>query len=210
MPASITRRRVAQRGRSTDPQRWRDRVVPISVIALALSLYALGCAGQQGAPHEQVTIPNERRVPGVDLSAFTLITSNREADRREAEAILEVKVSWPRAMQTKDASMFDRILARDFTFREADGRLFERAAYIRDRIQRSETVASARYENVVLQLFGNMAVMTYRNVVSGTDADGKRETWHMSWADVFVREDGRWKIAASHMVSERVEKAAEQ
>lgn len=181
----------------------------IAVLALALSLYAVGATGQQAAKHEQITIPNERRVPGVDLSGYTLITSNSEADRREAEAILEVKVSWPRAMQTKDAAMFDRILARDFTFREADGRLFERDAYIRDRVQRSATVVSAKYENVVLQLFGHMAVMTYRNVVSGTDAAGKRETWHMSWADVFVREDGRWKIAASQMVSERVEKAVE-
>jgi hypothetical protein len=32
----------------------------------------------------------------------------------------------------------------------------------------------------------------------------------MSWVDVFVREDGRWKIGASHMVSERVEEAVEQ
>jgi hypothetical protein len=50
----------------------------------------------------------------------------------------------------------------------------------------------------------------YRNVVSGTDAGGKPETWHMSWVDVFVREDGRWKIGASHLVSERVEKAVER
>lgn len=182
----------------------------IASMILALSLHAAGGEGKQAAQHEQLTIRTERRVPGVDLSTYSLITNNREADRREAEAILEVKVSWPRAMQTKDAALFDRILARAFTFREADGRLLERDAYIRDRVQRSETVAAARYENVVLQLFGQLAVLSYRNVVSGTDAGGKPETWHMSWVDVFVREDGRWKIGASHMVSERVEKAVEQ
>jgi ketosteroid isomerase-like protein len=184
------------------------------VALIASTIFALSLAtaaeGQQAAQHQQLTISNEWHVPGVDFSTYTLITSNPDADRQEAEAILEVKVSWPRAMQTKDASLFERILARGFTFREADGRLLERDAYIRDRVQRAETVASARYENVVLQLFGQLAVLSYRNVVSGTDARGKRETWHMSWVDVLVREDGRWKIGASHMVSQRVEKAVEQ
>ena len=192
------------------PAEWRERVALIASISLALSLQAAGGEGKQAAQHEQLTIRNERRAPGVDLSTYSLITSNREADRREAEEVLEVKVSWPRAMQTKDAVLFDRILARAFTFREADGRLLERDAYIRDRVQRSETVAAARYENVVLQFFGQLAVLSYRNVVSGTDAGGKAETWHMSWVDVFVREDGRWKIGSSHMVSERLEKAVEQ
>ena len=47
-------------------------------------------------------------------------------------------------------------------------------------------------------------------MVSGTDAGGKPETWHMSWVDVFVREDSRWKIGASQLVSETVEKGVER
>ena len=181
----------------------------IGSMFLALSLYASG-GGGQAVQHDQLTIRNERRVPGVELSTYTLITRNPEADRQEAEAILEVKVSWPRAMRTKDAALFDEILARAFTFREADGRLLERDAYIRDRVHRAEAVAAVRYENVVLQFFGQLAVLSYRNVVSGTDAGGKPETWHMSWVDVFVREDSRWKIGASHLVSETVEKGVER
>jgi len=113
------------------------------VALIASSIFALSLAtaaeGQQAAQHQQLTISNEWRVPGVDLNTYTLITSNPDADRPEAEAILEAKVSWPRAMQTKDAFLFDRILARGFTFREADGRLLERDAYIRDRVRRAET-----------------------------------------------------------------------
>jgi Domain of unknown function (DUF4440) len=75
---------------------------------------------------------------------------------------MQVQISWPRAMQTKDAALFDRIQSRHFTFREADGRLYERDAYIRDRVARPETVASARYENVVLQIFGELALLTCR------------------------------------------------
>ena len=180
-------------------------------IALVSIMFATGAERAHGiepkpSKYQQLNVPLEQRVPGVDLRSYTLITNNPEADRRQAAAIMQVQLSWPRAMQTKDAALFDRILSRNFTFREADDRLYERDAYIRNRVERPETVASARYENVVLQIFGEIAVLSCRNVVAGSDADGKPETWHLSWAGVFTLEDAQWKIRASHLVSERVEK----
>ena len=165
-----------------------------------LGSHAASLSAQESEPYQQVTLRQELRLPGVDLPSYSLITRDPESDRREAEAIMQVKISWPRAMQTKDAALFDRILARGFTFREADGTLLQRDAYIRDRVGSTETVGSVRYENVVLQPLGEMAVLSYRNVVSGTDAGGNRATWHMSWIDIFIREEGRWKIAASHLI----------
>lgn len=183
-------------------------LVIIALVSVVFATAAERAHGIEPKPskYQQLKLPVEQRVPGVDLRSYTLITNNPETDRREAAAIMQVQLSWPRAMQTKDAALFDRILSRDFTFREADDRLYERDAYIRDRVERPETVASARYENVVLQIFGKIAVLSCRNVVAGTDAEGKRETWHLSWAGVFAHEDGQWKIRASHLVSERVEK----
>jgi ketosteroid isomerase-like protein len=187
-----------------------DQMIPVAV-ALIWVVFATGPERAQGIEpkpgrYQQLTLPVEERVPGVDLKSYTLITDSPEADRREAAAIIQVQISWPRAMQTKDAALFDRILSRQFTFREPDGTFYGRDAYIRDRVARPETVASARYENVVLQIFREIAVLSCRNVVAGTDAGGKRETWHLSWAGVFAREDGQWKVRASHLVSERVEK----
>ena len=190
---------------------YRTGQMILATVALVWVVFATGAERSHGiepkpGSYQQLNLPVEQRVPGVDLRSYTLITNNPEADRREAAAIMEVQISWPRAMQTKDAALFDRILSRHFTFREADGRFYERDAYIRDRVARPETVASARYENVVLQIFGEIAVLTCRNVVAGTDAGGKRETWHLSWGGVFAQEDGQWKIRASYLVSERVEK----
>jgi hypothetical protein len=176
------------------------------VIPIVMALLAVALAGQSTRPirHEQLTAKRDGPVPGVDLSTYTLITSNLNAERQEAESILDVKVAWPRAMSTKNEALFNRILSHDFTLR-AHGQLYERDAYIRDRMLRPERVESARYDNVVVQIFGSMAVLTY-NVVLVTKAEGVREMWHGSWADVFVRERGRWKIGASHLISERVEK----
>ncbi len=156
---------------------------------------------------EQLTIQVNQQASGIDISSYTLITDNAKSDRQDAAEIMRVKADWPRAMQTKSKALFESILARDFTFR-AEGQWFKRDAYIRDRVESVETVEAARYENLVLQFFGNAAILTYRNIVSGTDgATGLPETWHYSWADVFVREDGEWKIGGSHLISERSEAA---
>ena len=105
-------------------------------------------------------------------------------------------------MQTKDAALFDRILARGFTFRAAD-EFWNREQYIRTRVETPETVGAARYENVVLQLFGEMAVSTYRNVVQLKDESGRPNTLYMSWASVYVKEDGEWKVRAVHLVDKK-------
>ena len=64
---------------------------------------------------------------------------------------------------------------------------------------------SVQYENLALQFFGEAAMLTYRNTVRITDTSGKPHTLRMSWADVFVREDGEWKIGGSHLISLRAE-----
>ena len=177
----------------------------VSVVVLLVS-YGPVRAQETEAPRlEQLTISIDQKFPSVDIKGYSLITSDAERDRPAAAEIMQVKAEWPRAMQTKSKELFESILARDFSFR-AEDQFFERDAYIRDRVESVETVESARYENLVLQFFDDVAVMTYRNIISGADGDtGLPETWHYSWADIFVLEDGRWKIGGSHLISERSE-----
>lgn len=186
---------------------------------LLLAVLAVGCqtgdpaapqqpvaAGRGGAAghYSQVTLTTESPYPTVGISTYTLITDNPDARRGDAEAIMRRKIEWPRAMQTKDETLFNRILARDFTFR-GEEEFYGREDYIRDRVGNNEEVASAQYENLVLQFFGEAAVLTYRNTVRIKDASGKPQTLRMSWADVFVREDGEWKIGGSHLIGLRAE-----
>jgi hypothetical protein len=175
---------------------------------LMVTLGVTHAADPAGGKHLQLTLRVDQQTPGIDLSEYALITDHPEAHRREAEAIMRVKLGWPRAVQTKDPAVFNRILARGFTLREPDGRLYERDAYIRDRVESREAVKAVRYENVVLQFIGDVAVMSYRNVLRHTNADGTPDTLYLSWLDVFVREQGEWKIGASHLISERVERTS--
>lgn len=155
--------------------------------------------------YSQLTLKEEAHSRNIGISSYTLITNNDEAHRRDAEAIMRLKKDLPLAVQTKDASLFNRIFARDFTFR-AEDEFYEREEYIRNRVERPQTVTSAQYENLVLQFFGEVGVLTYRNVVKVNEANGTIETYQMSWADVYVKENGAWKIGAIHLIDKRVEK----
>ena len=158
--------------------------------------------GQGSRQYRQVTVSVERPSSNVDITSYVLITEDVEANRGDAEAIMRLRAKLPQAVQTKDAALFDRILARGFTFRAAD-EFWNREEYIRTRVETTETVGQARYENVVLQLFGEMAVSTYRNVVQRKDPAGRPETLSMSWASVYAKEDGEWKVGAVYLIDKK-------
>lgn len=155
----------------------------------------------------QVNLKVDYVVPTVGISEYTLITDDVEAHRKDAEAIMRIKKDVPLAMQTKEAGLFDRALARNFTFRgfEDGGEFYNREDYIRDRTGGAGKVERADYENLVLQFFGDTAVLTYRNVVKSRDEKGAPQTWRYTWAEVFVKEDGAWKVGALHEIDGRKE-----
>ncbi len=153
----------------------------------------------------QVIIKEETGNPNIGITSYTLITDNAEAHRADAEAVMRVKKNFPLAVLTKDRALFERILARNFVFR-GEGGMGSREDYINKRVQPGLGFV-VQYENMVLQFFGEIAVITYRNVIKNKDANGQPDgTEYMSWADVYVKENGEWKIGAAHVIDYREEK----
>jgi len=186
---------------------------PVFVFPLALLVFGAQTAANAptNAPavlreatrrYRQVTVDVARPSPTVDISRYVLVTDDVEAVRGDAKRIMRLKADLPLAVQRKDRALFERLFATHFTFRGED-EFWTREEYIRNRVERSEKVGAVRYDNLVLQLFGPVAVLTYRNTVTVTNAGGKQETLHMSWADVYVREAGEWKIAAIHLIEKK-------
>lgn len=179
----------------------------VAALIASLGAASYGTASAKEPEHrrcEQLTIKIDRPSPTIEMSSYVLITDNPERDRPEATELMRVKADLPRAVQTKNKALFESILARDFTFRGED-EWYGRDAYIRDRVESRERVITVRYENLVLQFFGEMALLTYRNVLNHTDSAGKPDMLYLSWADVWVKQDGKWKVGAIHLISERVE-----
>jgi ketosteroid isomerase-like protein len=150
----------------------------------------------------QVIMATRSQYPQVRLSTYTLICDDDlEARKAEAEAVMQVKIELPRAVQTEEADRFERILARDFVFRAKD-QFYDRADYIRERVNNKDTVMTADYENVVLQFVGDIAFLTYRNIVV-MKPGGPEHTAHMTWADILVKENGQWKFRAVHLIDSK-------
>ena len=165
---------------------------------------------EAGKQMTQLIVKYDTGSPNVGISSYALITDKAEAHRTDAEAIMQVKKNFPLAVQTKDRALFEKILARDFVFRgEGENGLLRRENYINDRTNPSSgKVLTADYENIALQFFGDIAVMTYRNIVKGTNEKGQPDpAEYISWADVYVKENGEWKIGAAHVIDYRTEKA---
>jgi ketosteroid isomerase-like protein len=150
----------------------------------------------------QVTLTTRSQYPQIRLGTYTLVCNDDlEARKADAEAIMQVKIEFPRAVQTKEADRFERILAREFVFRAAD-EFYGRADYIRERANNKDTVMTTDYENVVLQFVGDVALLTYRNIVV-MEPGGPEHTAHMTWADILVKENGQWKFRAVHLIDSK-------
>jgi hypothetical protein len=181
---------------------------------LLLTIFLTGCGANEisvepaadeaeAKPATQVALTTRSKYPQVRLSSYALISDDVEARKADAEAVMQVKIELPRAVQTKEADRFDRILARNFVFR-ADDQFYNRDDYIRARANNKDTVMTADYENVVLQFTGDIAFLTYRNIVV-VEPGGPENTAHMTWADILVKEDGQWKFSAVHLIDSKVE-----
>ena len=131
--------------------------------------------------------------PTVGIHTYTLLTNNPGKDSIEAREILQAKVLLPLAMQKHDAALFDSILASDFLYQDEEA-FFNRAEYILDRVNGKWMISDVQYENMVLEFFDGYGILTYRNKVKEKDEFGKDQLYTWFWTDVWVKENGKWKL----------------
>ena len=152
----------------------------------------------------QVSIKEANTTPTVDIKDFTLISNNLIVDSIEAIEIMRVKRNFPLAMQRHDSLLFESILSKNFTFR-AQNEFFNRTDYIANRVHGTWTIDTVKFKNLVLQFFNQTAILTYRNILNGTDDNGKPDIEYYSWADMYLKENGKWKLAGVHEIESRIE-----
>jgi ketosteroid isomerase-like protein len=154
--------------------------------------------------YQQIIIKEPNLTPTVDIKDFTLISNNLKQDSIDAIEILKVKRNLPLAMQMKNKALFESILSKNFTYRGEDEFYKNSQDYIQNRINATWTIDTVRFQNLTLQFFGETAVLTYRNTLKGTDDYGKSDIENYDWADIYVNENGKWKIGAIHEIESRI------
>lgn len=177
----------------------------LPVICVAL----LSCQKQQSLPNDSTikTVAESNASPTIDIRNYNLILNSNTDRKADAEHILNLKRKWPKVMQSPNFIGFDSILSKDFTFVD-NGHLFNREDYIKNRLQASDwKITYVKYENLSLQFFGDIALLTYRNHVKNENAKtGGIETEHINWSDIYAKEDGKWKIRSAHVIDIKIDK----
>lgn len=176
-----------------------------SALFLLAAITFLSCKDnvQQQAHTEPLLIKiNESTVisPSITISNYSLITNDPVRDSVEATRIIELMRKLPIALKEKDSTIFGLILSKDFTYRSAD-EFFSRADYINNRINGDWTVDSVKFDNLALQFFGDMAVLTYQNTANGKNNAGMAGSKSFSWTNIYIKEASNWKIGSIHEIS---------
>ncbi len=161
------------------------------LLTAILLLTALSSFGQ--SEYKLVHIKTDLNTPTARIDTLTLITNNILRDSANAQALIHAKVLLPLAMQKHDAVLFDSVLAKEFIYHDEEA-FFNRQEYIHDRVNGKWTITDVQYENVVLEFYEDIAVLSYRNVVKETDEFGKPQTFVWFWTDIWTNENGRWKL----------------
>jgi hypothetical protein len=150
-------------------------------------------------PLQQFKLTIVPKYPNIGLKEYVLISDDLERDRADAEAVIQLKFEAVRAMQTKLRENFEPYLARNFIFRSND-QFFDRNEFINNRVLANPMkVKQADYLNVVVQFIGDIALVTYSNIVESQPGPGAHKA-NMTWADILSKEDGRWKASTVHLI----------
>lgn len=198
------------------PKSVITKMKQIKFILLASSVIIFSCnEGQKASNNPEknlsniystVVITEDNSTPSVDISKYTLIEDPQRDRRNDANEIIKVKKKWPLAMQSLNPLEFDSILSKKFTFKGSD-KFFTRADYIRNRTTPDEwKITFVKYDNVTLQFFGETGILSYVNRITNKNVyTGAIEYEYISWVDIYVIEDGKWKIGAAHSIDYRLE-----
>lgn len=141
----------------------------------------------------QVKLKTNLNTPTARIDTLTLITNNIQNDTANAQALIRAKVILPLAMQKHDEVLFDSVLAKEFIY-QGEEAFFNRQEYIHDRVTAKWNITDVQYQNVVLEFYDDIAVLSYRNIVKEIDEFGKPQTYVWFWTDIWVKENNRWKL----------------
>ena len=125
-----------------------------------------------------------------------LLTAQDTGGAAERE-IMQIEKEMLAAALKGDATASERHLATTYVFTGPDGLSLNKEQSVGELKSGDLKLQAASLDNAKVQVYADAAVVTYlsndKGTYKGKDISGKTQ-----WTDVFVRQNGRWMIVASH------------
>jgi ketosteroid isomerase-like protein len=113
------------------------------------------------------------------------------------QAVMGIERELLAAILKGDASASERYLADTYVFTGPDGTVETKAQAIADLKSGDLKLQAASLDGAKVQVYGETAIVTYSSNDKGT-YKGKDISGKTRWTDVFVNQNGRWQLVASH------------
>ena len=113
------------------------------------------------------------------------------------EEITQLENAWVAAIMKKDVAALENLLAEDFNGTSPTGNTFPRSDAIEDLKSGAYAVESMALDEVSVNVYGNTAVV-FTSQQEKSKYDGKDNSGHYHFTNVWVKRDGKWRVVASH------------
>ena len=119
------------------------------------------------------------------------------ADDGDKRVLQAIDASWNQLRLKPDVEGLDRLLCDDWLSTHSDGRVQDKAGYLRELSNRSRANQAIENQDVEVRLEGDTAVVTGTSVQAGT-RNGQAWSGRFRFTRTWVRREGGWRMLASH------------
>lgn len=129
--------------------------------------------------------------------AVLLATIPASAQGKAEQELIQVEKDWCTAMQKKDASFLERMLATDYvgvSMRGMTSTKTDATRNIKDPSTRLDVCVDSDFN---VRVYSDVGVVIARYTRAGVDAGGPYKDRTGWYTDVFVRRNGQWQCVAS-------------
>jgi len=114
-----------------------------------------------------------------------------------ASKVLALENKWNEAYKQGDVTAMNSLLADDFIITVEDGTTFSKSGYVAHCANPDNRVLISEMSDLRVRMHGNTAIVTGAYHEKGT-SKGKPYEFHDRLTDVWMLNDGRWQVVASH------------
>jgi ketosteroid isomerase-like protein len=117
------------------------------------------------------------------------------AETGDEAAVKKTVEDMRKAYLDKDQAKLDAMTLPQLTYSHSDGRIEDKAQFIKGVMDRKATVKSLEYPELTVAIAGDTAIVRHL-WVSESELDGKTTNTRIGVMQVYKKQDGGWKLLA--------------
>jgi Domain of unknown function (DUF4440) len=129
---------------------------------------------------------------------FALGAASAQQQSSDEEQLLQLERGYCTAQLKRDAGWLDKLLAEDYTGVSSRGVSETKADALASLKDNQNAYSSCVDKDTKVRVYGDAAVVTGRQIYSGTYKGEPFKDRQVLWTDTFVRKGGSWQVVASH------------